>query len=196
MELPLCSHYKIRVCGKDLNLLKDIFNVIKSYPIINSILRLMSGLPKIVRGGGMSRGSPLYILIVIQIYNVWYILESLWVLLKQSAKKIANLPNFKYLLQVIKVKNLQKQKVRFFEQPIDAANSNICNIFKNLICIQGRLKMCIFSLEAPVLKSMQNFFAKLVQSVSFCSRLFEYLQCRITKTESRSKDRFSLVKVK
>ena len=41
------------------------------------------------------------------------------------------------------------------------------------MCIQETLKMCKFSLMAPVQKSMQNFFAKIVHSDSL---LFETFQ--------------------
>ena len=54
-------------------------------------------------------------------------------------------------------------------------------------------EMCKFSSKASVQKSVKNFFAKIVQSGCFCSRLSKDIKCWIPMTGGRSKYRFSLV---
>ena len=50
-------------------------------------------------------------------------------------------------------------------------------LIKTKFVFKKKLKMCKFPLTASVRKFMQNFFAKIVQSASFCSRLSnEYLR--------------------
>jgi len=55
------------------------------------------------------------------------------------------------------------------------------------MCIQEKLKMCKFPLKAQ--KSVQNFFAKVLQSVCFQRAI----KCWNPMTGSRSKYRFSMV---
>ena len=44
------------------------------------------------------------------------------------------------------------------------------------MCIQEKLKMCKFPLNASMQKSMQNFFAKVVESACFSYRLSKELK--------------------
>ena len=54
------------------------------------------------------------------------------------------------------------------------------------MCIQEKLKMCKFPLNASMQKSMQNFFAKVVQSACFWYRLSkEQYNVKNPMTESR-----------
>ena len=65
------------------------------------------------------------------------------------------------------------------------------------ICIQEKLEMCEFSLNAFMQKSIQNFFSKIC---AICFLLFKAFQRAIKSqnpmTRSRSKYRFSRVTVK
>ena len=49
------------------------------------------------------------------------------------------------------------------------------------MCIQEKLKMWKFPLMASVQKSVQNFFAKIVQSGCFCYRLSKYVEIQWLK---------------
>ena len=64
------------------------------------------------------------------------------------------------------------------------------------MCIQETLKLCKFPLKESVQKSVQNFFAKILQSACFCYRLSKRaIKCLNPMTGNRSKYRFRLVYV-
>ena len=68
----------------------------------------------------------------------------------------------------------KNEKLYIFEKPLTMPFQickNLCKILNNLIFNQEKLKMCKFPLTSCLQKN-SNFFAKLVQFVSLCQRLF------------------------
>ena len=140
------------------------------------------------RGGQLD--PPLYLLIVIQIYQIWYVFGKP---LATSIifKKLANLQKFKYLLRYLVIKQKMCKNLHIFEKPLTQRIQmckNICKMY-----IQEKLKLCKFPSKAYV-QICAKFLCK---TCAICLLLFKAFQrtikCWNLLTGSRSKYRFSLV---
>ena len=78
--------------------------------------------------------------------------------------------HFEILLKI--KKNCANYNIlHIFEKPLTQQIQKHLQNSKTYMCNQEKLKMCKFPVKASVQKSVQNFFAKSVQSVCFCYRL-------------------------
>ena len=128
------------------------------------------------------------ILVKIQIYEIWYTLESPWALLKLSAKKC----NFaKIQICIAKSIYLKKcaKKVRqiwpniHFWKALDQANTiwNMLKIFVKISKPNVYSRKTNFPLKSSMQNSMQKFSAKIVLSV-----FLEAFNIRLSRNKVRS----------
>ena len=123
-------------------------------------------------------GWRIYVLILIQIYNIFYTFRKPFGSTLIICKKICK--QWKMILKAL-----------------TTTNSNMQKYFKNLIFIQGKLKMCKFSLKASVQKNYAKFLRKKMCNLLFFVQGFpKKIKSQNPKTTSRYKYRFSRVKEK